>query len=123
MPRDVVRPIFESLESRQLLSSISFDDGILSISGYTTTSTIINIPADWHKMTINGALGKKLPAIMAKIGSAALKMVRITTYDFADKIVIDPSLRFRTYINTGSGNDTVLTGAGEDTIFGGAGND
>ena len=115
---------FEPLESRQMLSGLSYSDGILNITGDRTSSTYVNITKDLRRISVSGIAQRVIDKVTRQIGSAGPSMIRIICGSANDKITFGPrAASIPAFIDGGGGKDRITSGAGNDTIIGGAGND
>src|SRR4051794_20265423 len=112
--------LFESLESRRLLS-VSLSSGVLTLTG-TSGNDVIELQkrADkGHvKVELNGSERR-----FALSGVSKIVVNGLGGSDFIEFSGRDGGLSIRSLINAGGGNDTVEAGNGNDTILGGAGRD
>jgi len=114
-----VQAAFETMEARQLLSSVQVTDGVLIIDADPHTAS--NIIVDLHAP--QGRIRGYCAGVEATFAAADVKAVRVVGSDGDDTVYIDPGLKLPTLIQTGPGNDRVRGGAGVDTVDAGPGND
>ena len=114
------RPVFESLEDRQLCASTRLelsDDGLLSIRGTTSRDTI--------------SVGPKKEAIIVSYNGeiiAAYKRAQISRIEIfglrgSDTLRVNSAIKLPTLIDGGEGSDVLRGGGGTDLIIGGPGED
>lgn len=117
--RNVGRAVFEALESRQMLSTVTLADGVLTLAGDATRGTDLTVQLNTAGTQVIAQAGDVQK-------SYALNQVkRITAFGGAgdDTIIIDQKITLPTWISAGEGNNTVLGGGGDNTIFAGRGTD
>lgn len=109
----------ERLENRQLLTSITYSGGIVSISGsnLNDTATVEPLSNFRLKMTISNQI-----ATVTRTFSW-IREIRFKGFAGADRFQHVSWSYVKTHLDGGSGNDTLSGGAGNDTILGQTGND
>lgn len=109
----------EALEDRRLLSSVNYYNGVLTITGNSTSDNTINVKLSSEGAILNGVAGKATRSVLLSRVSA----IKIYGGDRNDTIWIDPKLTKGVYVDARGGNDTITGGSGNDTILGGGGDD
>ena len=114
-----VRAAFETMETRQLLSSVQLTDGVLIIDAdpHTASNIIVDLHASQGR--IRGYVG----GVQESFPAEQVSSVRVTGSDGDDTVFIDPALDLPTVIRTGAGDDKVRGGGGMDFVDLGAGDD
>ncbi|MBC7785677.1 MAG: PKD domain-containing protein [Burkholderiales bacterium] len=111
------RAVVETLETRQMLSAVSFEGGVLSITGLANKSNNMTVRVKGHRVITN------LNGDTSSRRLAGLKSITITGGDKNDAIDVDPRMTLPVTILSRAGNDRIRAGNGNDRIEGGAGND
>ncbi|HEX8323526.1 MAG TPA: PKD domain-containing protein [Tepidisphaeraceae bacterium] len=120
------RTALEPLESRQLMSGVTLDSGVLRITGLADQSNAASVRVEGNKVytLLNGD--------SRRFGLADVKQIRIAGGDAADVISVDASVKVSVRIQGlggddrlggGSGRDIIEAGAGQDTVYGNGGRD
>ena len=111
-------PVIETLEKRQMLSSVSLSGGLLTLNGDSATSNTLSVARSGNAVQVivndNETWYKDYFAINA---------IRINGGNANDRITVSDQIWRNATIYAGGGSDYVLGGNGNDTIYGGAGND
>lgn len=112
------RAVVETLEHRQMLSGVAFDNGVLTVTGLANSSNTINV---WQLKS--GSLRTTLNGKNSTFKIADVKGIHITGGDRADAINVDSQIKINVLVKGLAGNDTIATGAGNDAIDSGSGDD
>lgn len=110
--------VFEAMESRKLMSSISLNGSELQIIGDPRASNAVSVNVD-----IGGQIVAHVNDARQVFALAAVTSVAIVTGGGADRVEVSPDLALPTRVNAGRGADVVLGGGGRDVIAGGGGHD
>jgi Ca2+-binding RTX toxin-like protein len=127
--RQAAGMLIQSLESRRLLSaSLSFLDGILTITGDESANSIefesrfpfVNTgePDPASERLVVHADGQEFIYLMREIAE-----VRINGGGGDDLIIVGRRILAPVFASGGEGDDTIGGGLGDDTLLGGAGDD
>lgn len=111
------RAVVETLETRQMLSSVSFEAGNLSILGLANSKNAIQVKVSGDRvMTVmNGTQTSR--------SLAGLKSITIVGGDQNDYIEVSDRIKVPVNIYAKDGDDRIVGGRGSNRIEGGAGND
>jgi hypothetical protein len=113
----------EALENRQLLSTISLVNGVLTLTGDSNRENHLYVAAS-GLATANGN--------NRNVSISSVKKIVINGGPLGDRVWVDPKLTIPAIIQTfdgadsissGSGNDSIVAGNGNDAIYGNGGND
>ncbi len=115
-----VRPVLETLELRRLLSSVTFNNGILTVSGDPINGSSLTAAPDSTGKLVHASAGDG-QTLNEPI--ASVKQINIIGGAGPDYIYVDSSITIPTSIIGGAGNDTIRGGGGSNTINGGTGDD
>ena len=117
--REIIgKAVLETLERRQMLSSVTLVDGAMIVQGNSNTPNDITIHTDGGDVwAVTDAGSSK------KIAVSSVRQIRIIGGEAGDDVQVDSGVSIPVYVRTGSGNDTITTGSGNDTIFSGNGRD
>jgi PKD domain/RTX calcium-binding nonapeptide repeat (4 copies) len=115
-----VRPVLETLELRRLLSSVTFNNGILTITGDPINGSSLTAAPDSTGKLIHASAGDG-QTLNEPI--ASVKQINIIGGAGPDYIYVDSSITIPTSILGGAGNDSIRGGGGRNTINGGTGDD
>src|SRR5437762_8999057 len=114
------KAVLETLERRQMMSAVSFKDGILVVQGLSAApnNLTINLSPDGASVwgVANGETG-------APVAVSQVRQIRIIGGDGDDMVHVDPRVMIPVYIRTGNGDDNITAGAGREVILAGSGND
>jgi PKD repeat protein len=114
------KAVLEMLERRQMMSAVSFRDGILVVQGMSTAPNdlAVNLSVDGASVwgVANGEPGQPIQTLL-------VRQIRIIGGDADDTIRVDPRVTIPVYVQAGNGDDDVATGIGNDTVIAGNGND
>lgn len=111
------RAVVETLETRQMLSSVYFESGKLSILGLANSKNAIQVKINQDRvMTVMNGTPTSRPI-------AGLKSITIVGGDHNDYIEVSNRIKVPVNIYAGDGDDRVVGGSGTNRIEGGAGND
>ena len=111
------RAVLETLETRQMLSSVTFDSGHLTITGLGNKTNAIQLKQ------VNGRVMTVINGDRSSRQLEGIKSITITGGDKADYIEVEQKLTVPVTIHAKAGDDRVIGGGGNDVIEGGAGND
>ncbi len=126
----VVCAVFETLETRQLLSGAALVNGVLRVHGDRFVKNVIDVG-----YAADGKIAVKISSTTAKgvtrtfseeFATAGINSVHIFGGRQADQITIDQSVasfNLNTVIDGGRGADSITGGNENDTIYGGCGDD
>src|SRR2546423_1283529 len=106
---NLYRAVFESLEDRRLLSSVSFSNGVLPLTGDENAANKLTVFANEHGR-VWGLANNNGTSVSVK----SVKSIHIIGGSGADLIEIDPRLHKPTTIDAGAGDDTIRGGGGPD---------
>jgi hypothetical protein len=111
------RAVVETLETRQMLSSVSFEAGHLSISGLSNSKNAVQVKVSGDRVmtVLNGDRSSRQ--------IAGLRSITIVGGDKNDYIEVDDKIKVPVNIYAKAGDDRIVGGGGTDRIEGGAGND
>jgi hypothetical protein len=115
-----VQPVVESLELRRLLSSVTFANGILTITGDPINGSSLTAEPDSTGQYIHASAGE---GQTDNVLISQVKQIDIIGGAGPDYIYVDASFTIPTSILGGAGNDTIRGDSGHNTINGGAGDD
>ncbi len=117
--REIIgKAILETLENRQMLSTVTLVDGTLVVQGNPNSANQLDVHTASGKVwaVTNGGTSQKFV-------TSTVRQIRIIGGEKADDVSVDASVRIPVYVQTGNGNDTIQTGDGNDTISSGNGRD
>ncbi len=118
--RDIIgRAVLETLETRQLLSSVTLNDGVLTILGDTHASNSIWINKPMNQQLLWATVNGKGTAFDA----SEIKSIKVIGGEKDDFIHINPMTTIPAHIEGRGGDDIIYSGNGDDYIDGGEGND
>jgi PKD repeat protein len=111
-------PIFEPLEDRRLLASVSLSNGVLQLVGDSSRA---------NEMVVQRSGSSNLYAyvnnVNKKVALSSVKSVKFTGGSKTDDIFLASDLKLNAEARGGAGNDTIRLGLGNDYADGGDGND
>ena len=108
--------MFETLESRRLLSS-SLVNGLLTVNGTAGNDTIsLSVSGSNIQVSQTGSVTKNF-------ATSSVQKILINALGGNDKVTVANAITKPTTINGSSGNDSLTSGGGNDVINGGAGDD
>ncbi len=110
------KAVTEALEDRALYSSVSLQDGVLSLALDAPGRVIVDYVGP-------GKLWAYAGDKQMRVNSADVKSIKVTGSAGNDNIFINPYLTVPTDMDLGDGNDTVRGSGGADVIRAGRGND
>jgi hypothetical protein len=110
--------VVEPLESRELMSSVTLSDGVLTIEGDAAARNRITVRADTKRLVTTVVNGRK-----QRFSRLGLNSIRITGGNDNDIISVASGFKTPATIDGGAGNDYLFGGSGNDTLLGGDGND
>jgi len=114
VPRIGFRPSLEMLESRTLLSAVSFSNGVLTLTGDAGAANSLTVD-----LQSNGGFWANADGHVLSTNPGAVSKISITGGSGADWIYINSGISTAAVINTLGGTDTVRGGGGYDTITSG----
>jgi hypothetical protein len=119
--RDIIgQAVLETLEDRNLFSSVTLDGHILSLTGDAETKNqlLVELSEDGAKVrgVVNGVHGMW-------VDRSVVKTINIVGGEDADTIWVNPALKARVRVDAGEGADHITTAGGNDTINAGPGDD
>ncbi|HEX3357834.1 MAG TPA: PKD domain-containing protein [Tepidisphaeraceae bacterium] len=114
----LMQPMFEGLESRQLLSSIALTSGVLTLEGDANSTKII---VDYSSAT--KSVSATINTLSRSYPLASISSIKIDGGSNPEDIEVTNSIGIPASIHGNGGNDTILGGGGADTLFGDDGND
>src|SRR3954469_11421363 len=106
------------LERRELLAAINVTNGVLSIDG-DASATTISVALDKTTQTITASAGKNIQSFPL----SSVQQIKISGSATAATITVSPALTIPPSIHGNGGNDTIVSGAGNDHVYGETGND
>lgn len=128
--RDIIgQAVLETLENRQLFSSVTLDGHILSVVGNPDSRNQLHVELSEDGSMVRGIANDVQGAWVDR---SAVKTINIVGGDEADTISVDRAIKARVrvdarggsdHITTAAGNDTINTGDGDDFVDAGAGHD
>lgn len=110
----------ETLEARQLMSAVSFENGVLIIKGSALRQNHLAVEMSTDGTTLWGTANTTGGQV---INTSSVKQIRIIGGEKRDVVRVDNRIRVPVYVQTGNGNDDVATGRGNDTVVTGNGRD
>lgn len=110
------RPGMERLEGRQLFSSVTLSQGVLTLTGDSAAANTLSV--DY----ISGNYVANCDGHVLTAAPSAVQSIQITGGSAADFVYLNPSVSSPATINSGEGNDTIRTGSYNETITSGNGN-
>ncbi len=109
--------VVETLETRQMLSSVSFESGHLIVNGLANKSNSIQVKQ------VDGRVMALVNGQQSSRQLAGIKSITITGGDKNDYIEVDQRVTVPVKIYGRAGDDRIIAGGGNDYVEGGAGND
>src|SRR5689334_10043336 len=101
--REIIgKAILETLEHRQMLSTVTLTDGVLVVQGNPNTPNAIGVHGDHGKVWAVTDAGSS-----QKIATSSVRQIRIMGGEKNDDVSVDASVKIPVYIQTGDGNDTI----------------
>lgn len=115
-----VGPVIDMLENRQLLSAVTFSNGIVTVTGSTTAANHmqVGLSTSGSELTANNGQGQ-----LQTYDTSSVKGISIVGGSGNDYVYIDKAITVPATINSGDGNDIIRDGGGDNTIIAGNGND
>jgi hypothetical protein len=116
-----VRRTFEMmqpLEMRQLLSSVGFSEGVLTLNG-DSSNVMMTVKVDSTGNNVIARSGN----VTKTYSKSSVTKIRMNGGSASEFMSVDSKLFVRTTFNANGGNDTIWGGSGSDTIYAGNGND
>jgi hypothetical protein len=112
--------ILETLEQRRMLSTVTFHQGVLTVSGYADAPNELSV----HLSRDGSELWGVANALKGEaISIDEVKQIRIYGGEDRDNVKVDSRITIPVYIQTGDGDDYIVAGSGNDTIHAGNGRD
>ncbi len=111
--------VAETLEARQLLSSVSFADGILTLQGNTSANNSMTVDLRDGGKNVVGLIGN----VYKTVALSSITGIKINGGSGKDVVYVNPGITKPTTIQGGAGDDSLRGGGGNDSILGGDGND
>jgi hypothetical protein len=119
--RDAIgRAVLETLEHRQLFSSVVLDQGVLTLTGNPQARNDISVELSNDGQQLRGIVNGQASQW---VRASTLRTISIIGGDLADSIRMNPAITVAARVDARGGNDTIVTGAGNDIINAGAGDD
>lgn len=109
----------ESLEPRQLLSSVSLTSGVLNVVGNTSGDNVLTVDYRNNNKDIIAIIG----ALSKTYSASSISSINIVGGSGVDRVYVNPAITKATKITGNAGNDSIRGGGGNDSILGGDGND
>lgn len=111
-------PVFENLEHRRLLSSVSLSNGVLTLAGDANRGNDLVVQPSGSKNLYVYAnnVNKTVPL-------SSVKLVKFVGGPRADKIFLASTLTLNSEVKAGGGDDDIRLGKGNDYVDAGDGND
>jgi len=116
--RKTLTAAIEGLETRNLFSSVTVVDGVLTVAGDADARNVLRVEYAGGRNVI--AIANH---IVQAVPRADVTSIRIEGGVLGDRVSIASVLRIPSRIVGGGGDDVILGGAGRDLLFGGDGND
>lgn len=114
------KAILETLEHRQMMSSVQFTDGILIVRGDGNKENELAV----HKSLDGSQVYAETNGEFSELVSTSdIRQIRIIGGEKNDSVSVDSGITIPVLVRTGDGNDSVTTASGADTIFTGNGSD
>lgn len=119
--RDIIgQAVLETLEDRNLFSSVTLDGHILSLIGNADTRNQLHVELSPDGSMVRGVAND----VRGKwVDRSAVKTINIVGGDEADTISVHPTLKARVRVDARGGSDHISTAAGNDTIGAAGGDD
>ena len=111
-------PVFEPLEGRQLLSSVSLSNGILTLVGNTSSANELVIQPSGSSNLFAYANN-----VSKTVSKSSVKAVKFTGGSRNDLIFLSTSINVPTTVTGGAGDDDIRLSGGNDVVDAGDGND
>ena len=114
-------PLLETLEQRQLMSSVTQVGGVLTIEGNADTANrvVLRVTTSQRESTIAAIINGQ----RRHFSRRALSAIKVIGGNLADTVAVASGVRLPVTIEGKGGNDVLTGGSGHDTIRGGPGND
>jgi hypothetical protein len=109
--------LFETLEGRQMLSTVALSSGVLTITGNSSTAN------DLSAYVSGSSIVASHNGTTKSYTATSVTRIDIVGGSAADKITIKPEVTKPSILKGNGGNDTISGGSGKDTVYGGTGND
>src|SRR5213075_2342602 len=95
--REIIgKAILETLENRQMLSTVTLNGDVLIVQGNPSTSNQISIHQQAHKVWAVTEKGSS-----EKIAVSSVRQIRIIGGEKDDTVSVDASVRIPVYVQTG----------------------
>jgi PKD repeat protein len=111
--------VLETLEERRLMSSVTFADGVLTLTGDAHSDNKLSVTLNGPGNRVFGQVGHSARSVLL----SRVREIRVIGGEGNDTVTIDPRLLKGAFIDTRGGNDTINGGGGSDTILAGNGDD
>jgi PKD repeat protein len=111
-------PLFETLEDRRLLSSVSLSNGVLQLTGDSGSANDLVVQRSGSTNLYAYANN-----VNKKVALSSVKSVKFTGGSKADNIFLASDLKLNAEVKAGGGNDIIRLGLGNDYVDAGDGND
>jgi PKD repeat protein len=118
VPLPVPTPVFEALEDRRLMSSVSLSNGVLTLSGNSNSpNDLIVQPSGSRNLYAYANDARKTVAL------SSVRLVKFVGGSKVDDIFLASTLNIDAEVRAGGGNDSVRLGVGDDYVDAGEGDD
>ncbi len=117
-PNGQTSKLIETLESRQLLSAITFAAGIVKVTGDASSSNSMSA-----EIGNSGKLSFQVNGQWDSYNSSDVKGIEFDGGSAADAVYLDIAIQQPATVHTGAGNDTLRGGGAKDYLDAGDGND
>ena len=111
-------PLFETLEDRRLLSSVSLSNGVLQLTGDSGSGNDLVV-----QRSGSSSLYAYANNVNKKVALSSVKSVKFTGGSKADNIFLASDLKLNAEVKAGGGNDVIRLGLGNDYVDAGDGDD
>jgi PKD repeat protein len=109
----------ESLEARQLLSSVCFERGILTLRADDGRGQELRVTLNRAGNKVTATVGNAVRHVLLE----KVRRIRMFGASGNDLLVVDENINAPVSAEGRDGNDTIITGGGNDTIKAGSGSD
>src|SRR5690554_1277941 len=111
--RILQQAVVETLEERRLMSSVTFADGVLTLTGDPQSANNLSVTLNGPGNRIFGQVGYSARSVLL----SRVREIRVIGGEGNDTVIVDSRLLKGTFIDTRGGHDTINGGAGNDTIL------
>ena len=111
-------PVFESLEDRRLLASVSVSNGVLQLVGDANSSNQLVVQPSG-----SSSLYVYANNVNKKVALSSVKSVKFVGGSKADGIFLASNLKLNADVRAGAGNDDIRLAVGNDYVDAGDGDD